>query len=367
MGYGNMGPITTISGPPGSQGPSGVVSVVSPITNTGTSTSANIGIDQTLLNITQSQVTNLTTDLSAKAPLASPALSGTPTAPTAAVDTNTTQIATTAYVVGQGYLKSATASSTYAPLASPTFTGTVTIPAGSSISGVAYLASANTFTVAPQQITINAAGNKGLIVRAAASQTANLQEWQNSSGTVLAKVDSSGWVYTDLVRKAAGTGPYINLGLATSIQVRPGSAGNTGLLITGEASQTADLQQWQNNAGTVMAQVLSNGQFAVTSNGGGISNGTTNVYGARQSINTVANSNIGLVIRAAGTGQTADLMQMQNSAGTVLMSITKDAWTFIGNSTAPATNPTAGGYLYVESGALKYRGSSGTVTTIANA
>jgi len=41
-----------------------------------------------------------------------------------AVDTNTTQVATTAFVVGQGYLKSATASSTYAPLASPTLTGT---------------------------------------------------------------------------------------------------------------------------------------------------------------------------------------------------------------------------------------------------
>jgi hypothetical protein len=36
-------------------------------------------------------------------------------------------------------------------------------------------------------------------------------------------------------------------------------------------------------------------------------------------------------------------------------------------TTAPASNPTGGGVLYVESGALKYRGSSGTVTTIANA
>jgi hypothetical protein len=35
--------------------------------------------------------------------------------------------------------------------------------------------------------------------------------------------------------------------------------------------------------------------------------------------------------------------------------------------TVPASNPTDGGVLYVESGALKYRGSSGTVTTIANA
>jgi len=36
-------------------------------------------------------------------------------------------------------------------------------------------------------------------------------------------------------------------------------------------------------------------------------------------------------------------------------------------TTAPSANPTGGGVLYVESGALKYRGSSGTVTTIANA
>ena len=40
---------------------------------------------------------------------------------------------------------------------------------------------------------------------------------------------------------------------------------------------------------------------------------------------------------------------------------------FIGNGTAPSSNPTAGGILYVEAGALKYRGSSGTITTLANA
>jgi hypothetical protein len=45
------------------------------------------------------------------------------------------------------------------------------------------------------------------------------------------------------------------------------------------------------------------------------------------------------------------------SGGTILIS----------NTTAPGGDPTGGGYLYVESGALKYRGSSGTITTIANA
>jgi hypothetical protein len=50
------------------------------------------------VTVAQSQVTNLTTDLSTKAPLASPTFTGTPAAPTATAGTNTTQVATTAFV-----------------------------------------------------------------------------------------------------------------------------------------------------------------------------------------------------------------------------------------------------------------------------
>lgn len=53
-------------------------------------------------------------EVNAKAPLASPALTGTPTAPTAPVGTNTTQIATTAYVQSNLYYS---AGDTYASLA----------------------------------------------------------------------------------------------------------------------------------------------------------------------------------------------------------------------------------------------------------
>ena len=59
----------------------------------------------------------VTTSLAAKAPLASPSLTGTPLAPTASAGTSTTQIATTAFVA-----------TSFAPKASPTFTGTVTTP-----------------------------------------------------------------------------------------------------------------------------------------------------------------------------------------------------------------------------------------------
>src|SRR5215831_8695388 len=51
--------------------------------------------------IPESGVINLTADLAAKAPLASPALTGTPSAPTASTGTNSTQVATTAFVAAQ--------------------------------------------------------------------------------------------------------------------------------------------------------------------------------------------------------------------------------------------------------------------------
>jgi hypothetical protein len=60
------------------------------------STHGSAGSDP--ITIAESQVTNLTTDLSAKAPLASPEFTGVPLAPTATVGTNSTQIATTAFV-----------------------------------------------------------------------------------------------------------------------------------------------------------------------------------------------------------------------------------------------------------------------------
>ncbi len=69
--------------------------------------------------------------LAGKAPLASPALTGTPTAPTQNVGDNTDKIATTAFVKKQGYVTSGDLGvdlTSYAKLNSPALTGTPTAP-----------------------------------------------------------------------------------------------------------------------------------------------------------------------------------------------------------------------------------------------
>lgn len=72
------------------------------------------------------------------APLASPALTGTPTVPTASPGTNTTQAASTAYTAAAVAVEMARATSAEAlkaPLASPSFTGTVNIGGVVSLNG----------------------------------------------------------------------------------------------------------------------------------------------------------------------------------------------------------------------------------------
>lgn len=84
-----------------------------------------------VLNGVNANVDGINTTLGGYAPLASPALSGTPTAPTAIPATNTTQIATTAFVTAavQNLNSSSTSSiATKSNIASPTFTGAPKAP-----------------------------------------------------------------------------------------------------------------------------------------------------------------------------------------------------------------------------------------------
>ncbi len=140
-----------------------------------------------------------TTDVNL-APLASPAFTGTPTAPTAAVDTNSTRLATTAYVIGQAASATpvmdgsaaAGASSRYAradhvhptdtsraPLASPAFTGTPTAPTPSAGDNSTQIAT--TAFLAPPAWTAPTLGNSWVDYDASYSSAGY---YKDAAGTV---------------------------------------------------------------------------------------------------------------------------------------------------------------------------------------
>ncbi len=169
-----------------------------------------------------------------KAPLASPALTGNPTAPTPSAADNDTSIATTAYVQTE-----LAALVVLAPAAS---SRNVIQPTGAA--------------VIP------------LVVKGAASQSADLFQIQSSAAAVLLKVNSAGWLTGPDTFVVSG-GTNLVLTASSSVAARPvftvqDSGGSTSYLtvsgaasvstvrsvIKGITSQTGDLTQWQNPAGT---------------------------------------------------------------------------------------------------------------------
>lgn len=153
---------------------------------------------------------------------------------------------------------------------------------------------------------------------------------------------------TETVRLSAFGDSYLtggNVGIGTSspstkLQVSNSSAVNT-------------IARVANTAGTIDFGVLSTGESY-----GGYATGTVyyGTSGASPALFYTSGSERARIDSSGNLG----LGGTSFGSGAVVM--------FIANrTTAPTTNPVGGGILYVEAGALKYRGSSGTVTTIANA
>jgi hypothetical protein len=105
-----------------------------PLTPTqGTGTRAATGASTQIANSTyvRAVAVEIYNAVDLKAPLASPALTGTPTTPTAAAEINNTQIASTQYVttgIGAAVTTINTSLALKSPIASPAFTGTPTVP-----------------------------------------------------------------------------------------------------------------------------------------------------------------------------------------------------------------------------------------------
>jgi hypothetical protein len=213
---GEIGP----AGATGATGPSGVIAVTAPITNTGTSTSANIGID--LTNIAQRNADN-------------------------------------------------------------TFANANTFNAGStfnnflSINSVGGNGAGSIFTTGEagglnKILIAGSRGNGGVVigtsaavmdttilaVRGGVTQNGNLTEWRNNAGTVQARVTSTGSIVTTQGFAVLGGA---SISGSTAALFQSSSAARIPVTVQGAASQTANLQEWQNSAGTVVANMQAGGNL----------------------------------------------------------------------------------------------------------
>lgn len=218
---------------------------------------------------------------------------------------------------------------------------------------------------------------------------------------------------TALVYAATGTHLVVTAQSATVVP----------LCLKGAASQSANLFECRNSANALRGRITKDGQLAITFDTAVVGSGITvagtdgntyatigggGVYGFGSWVGMDVISNIGRVNVGAGqmhlthaSGNRSRILTAGNlelspgnlgaggtyveinsgTAGTLRDLILRNVGlngaisagggvgiAFIANATTvPTTNPTGGGILYCEAGALKFRGSSGTVTTLGPA
>lgn len=213
----------------------------------------------------------------------------------------------------------------------------------------------------PSGVLAKTSGNyPPLVARSSAAATANIQEWQDSASAVKAWVDAAGSVHSAAHVYAAGnafvagdgqfTGAvysgnvvsgggigFVNAGIAA----QPQGASGVAAVIRGRASQTGNLQEWQDSASGVLASVTAAGQvkgstLAVRSTGGVAQRFYVDGYGRTfvnpGGVSAIESLDVGmavvprdpatqaLVVRGLAS-QTGNIVEVQNSGAAVLTSV----------------------------------------------
>ena len=244
---------------------------------------------------------------------------------------------------GSGTLTNAVFNSIAAPTLAATNTLVTTTNAYTMYIAGAPIAGTNETITNKYALGINtgAAASKGLVVQGAASQTGNLVELQNSSGTVLSKFTSSGALdLTGLGNNAtalllpggvisfAGGATISNPNADASLRF---TAGSSGLIFTTTANMAVNTGQAGINLTNSGINGLAPTGYVVNFTGGDITHasstalrvqnnsGTTtfnvNPHGST-TITNYAATDISLTLKGAAA-QSADLLQLQDSGGLI--------------------------------------------------
>jgi hypothetical protein len=230
----------------------------------------------------------------------------------------------------------------------------------------------------------NGAARVASIIKGAGSQSANMTEWQSSNGTLLAAVDSGGHMSINkavpsssvIFNIAGGNNERVDTtGIAYGIQVSLTNQLSGNLVAmqfqaesrySGAGVALVGVQGVCNvNSGAASAASLTIGFQAQSPN---LNSGATvaNAYGVRIDAQNTTGVGNAWALFATGANDNSYLAHSLLIGQTSVPASLRGGLV-LGNAAAIPTGNVAGGTVYVEAGALKYRGSSGTVTTLATA
>lgn len=96
-----------------------------------------------------------------------------------------------------------------------------------------------------------------LVIRAISSQTSSLQQWQNSSSTIVGRISTGG---------SLGLAGYASVGTttvssSTSVLINLANPSHKGIVVKSSSGQSGNLQEWQNSSGTAISWISSNGSI----------------------------------------------------------------------------------------------------------
>jgi|GEM_PF-3530976 len=324
-------------------------------------------VDTAIASLPSSSITALTGDVSASG-------SGSVSATVNQVGGSTAANVHTAEVAANAATSANTANTIVKRDASGNFSaGTITatlngasslnvLKAGDTMSGPLKMHTATTADALAQiLLATGATTNKGLVVQGQASQSADLTEWQNSAGSVLASVNASGKIWgsgfdaksnkitnvaTPTTDYDAATKKYVDDqviaasgGGVTTFNTRNGAVTLTSGDVTGALTYTP----LKNTTDTLT------GTLTVTSDihaGGAIGAGAAPAANVQLESTATAATRIPAVFKGASS-QSADLLEFQNSSGSVLSSFDKSGYlTLPGN---PTSSNQAATKAYVDS------------------
>ena len=357
------------------------VTATSPLTGGTITSTGSIGLDQSLLTVTQSQVTGLVTALSGKANLAGGnALTGAQTITGTAAGSAVTSLQAAS---GQSVNILAILNSAGTDVGGFGNTGNLKVRTAIEFSGALNVAAASSTQI-------------GAVIRGASGQTANLLMLQDNSGNRLAEFSAAGQFATSRISIT----PNAALSAVSRFFVQTASATDIGAVVRGAAGQTSSLQEWQNSAGTVLASISNSGglsslfmqtEFGLAQLGNASNGGTLRLDRATSAIaNPGANrgrlyfrdgTNAGtlkLVVRAGAAGVEETLFDNLDQTGTSTIAIgsgvratdatVATASTGVGYMGLPQNTTTTGSYTIVaaDAGEHIYASATRTVTIPAN-